>query len=300
MLENYLRDWNVFTYCMKCSYNVVTFRYFHFMYALNYVHPAHLQVTKHLLSQPICLFPNFIRIFSFKERNLCLILDNSWRYIICAVNLQFTFHEIYFNFQLSILKRKDVSQHKFTPSVMEANCENKKHLAWVVFHSYLCHLSGISVTNSSERNFYICGSINLTKTELHSSLRPVIQTRLVIIVINHMETRNERSLSWNPVLYIGKNSNFEAAVSNPSTMEEIWKEPCYIPVVWKYISLSLLVFSCNKHRPIILLKKVFRVLSRVVWFCFRRHRRFEDYLCLHHQGCWVGVKRIKEQRQNER
>jgi hypothetical protein len=46
------------------------------------------------------------------------------------------------------------------------------------------------------------------------------------------------------------------------------------------------VFPANKT---ILLKKVFRVLSLVVCFCFRRHRRFEDYLCLHHQGCLVGV-----------
>jgi hypothetical protein len=32
----------------------------------------------------------------------------------------------------------------------------------------------------------------------------------------------------------------------------------------------------------ILVKKFFRVFSRVLWFCFRRHRRFEDHHCLHH------------------
>jgi hypothetical protein len=45
------------------------------------------------------------------------------------------------------------------------------------------------------------------------------------------------------------------------------------------------VFPANKT----ILVKFFRVLSRVVWFCFCRHRRFEYHLCLHHQGCWVGV-----------
>jgi hypothetical protein len=39
----------------------------------------------------------------------------------------------------------------------------------------------------------------------------------------------------------------------------------------------------------ILVKKLFWVFSRVVWLCFRRHRRFEDHLCLHPQGCWAGV-----------
>jgi len=38
-----------------------------------------------------------------------------------------------------------------------------------------------------------------------------------------------------------------------------------------------------------LVKKFFRVISRVMWFCFRRCRRFEDRLCLHHQGRWVDV-----------
>jgi hypothetical protein len=41
------------------------------------------------------------------------------------------------------------------------------------------------------------------------------------------------------------------------------------------------VFPANKT----ILVKFFRVLSRVVWYCFRRYRRFEDYLCLHLQGC---------------
>jgi hypothetical protein len=31
-------------------------------------------------------------------------------------------------------------------------------------------------------------------------------------------------------------------------------------------------------------KTFFRLFSRVVWFCFRRHRRFEDHLCIHPQG----------------
>jgi hypothetical protein len=43
-------------------------------------------------------------------------------------------------------------------------------------------------------------------------------------------------------------------------------------------------------------KKFFRVFSRVVWFCFRRHRRFEDHLCLHPQGClsrFIGYEKIR-------
>jgi hypothetical protein len=52
---------------------------------------------------------------------------------------------------------------------------------------------------------------------------------------------------------------------------------------------KLLELFDNKDLQTILVKKFFRAISRIVWFCFRRYRRFEDHLCLHPEGCWVGV-----------
>jgi hypothetical protein len=49
-------------------------------------------------------------------------------------------------------------------------------------------------------------------------------------------------------------------------------------------SVPHLVFTALTSARI-LVKKFFQAISRVVWFCFRRHRRFEDHLCLHPQGC---------------
>jgi hypothetical protein len=100
------------------------------------------------------------------------------------------------------------------------------------------------------------------------------------------------------VLYASKlttneiNARLDTATRNKVVGLVSWCLFCWWWHPVKVAETSLVLYTYFDVLPAnktILVKKFFRVFSQVVWFCFRRHRRFEDHLCLHPQGCWVGV-----------